>query len=93
MLSRQLISLFKTLRPYADTGVHISSERMFAILSILQDAIDEAEALEAKDAPRMGDALGGEFPENVVRFDAPRDGAEIAQFIPRPRNPGPEDAA
>jgi hypothetical protein len=92
MLSRQLISVFKTLRPYTETGVHIAPEKVFTICAVLQDAIDEAEALEAKLAPHLGDDPNADLPKNVTRL-TPRDGGKVACFSPRPSTSGPEDAA
>ncbi|HEY9081309.1 hypothetical protein [Magnetovibrio sp.] len=93
MLSRNLEALFEHLKPYAKTGINADPSHVFMICAIIQSAIDDAKNLEARPIPLIDQQHEGGLPDNVVRFDAPRDGADIAHFIPRPRTPGPEDAA
>jgi len=93
MASRMLISLFRTFRPYVETGVNIPAEKVFNICAVLESAIDDVEKLEARLAPTLTVPVIEPLPKNVTRL-SPKNGARVRSCPPcAPVPPEPEGAA
>lgn len=94
MLSQSLKALAASLRKFTDTGVVINGAAMTKICAVLDEAIDDAEQLEARAIPMIDQQIE-DLPQNVTRL-TPRLAerrAHVRSCPPCSPTPGPEGAA
>lgn len=83
MLSQSLACLRGHLEKYRSTGAVFDAAAIVAVISLLDQAVHDARALENMIVPDAGRLDGADLPDNVVSLAARRRGRRTVSDLPK----------